>query len=254
VGRLDGKVAVVTGAARGQGEAEARLFAAEGAKVVVADVLDAEGEAVAKDIGDAAVYVHADVSQEDDWARLAEAAAGLGQWNVLVNNAAILGPSAIEDTTLDHYRQVIEINQFGTFLGMRTAIAPFRAAGGGAIVNISSIDGIQSKNGLIAYSASKFAIRGMTKTAAIELGQHRIRVNSVHPGGVDTPMGNPVNAPDMDQYYAKNPVPRIGKPIDIAWAVLFLASDEASYISGAELVVDGGWISGMVEPALPGGW
>jgi 3alpha(or 20beta)-hydroxysteroid dehydrogenase len=254
VGRLDGKVAVVTGAARGQGEAEARLFAAEGAKVVVADVLDAEGEAVAKDIGDAAVYVHADVSQEDDWARLAEAAAGLGPWNVLVNNAAILGPSAIEDTTLDMYRRVVEVNQFGTFLGMRTAIAPFRAAGGGAIVNISSIDGIQSKNGLIAYSATKFAIRGMTKTAAIELGQYKIRVNSVHPGGVDTPMGNPEGAPDMDQYFAKFPVSRIGQPIDIARAVLFLASDEASYCTGSELVVDGGWIAGMVEPALPGGW
>src|SRR5581483_7883479 len=195
MGRLDGKVAIVTGGARGQGEAESRLFAREGAKVVVADVLDEEGKQVAEDIGDAAVYVHLDVSREEQWDGALQAAAQLGPLSVLVNNAAILRPAAIVDTTLDDYMAVINVNQVGTFLGIRAAIEPMKAAGGGSIVNISSIDGIGSKNGLVSYTASKFAIRGMTKTAALELGRFGIRVNSIHPCGINTRMANLTGVP-----------------------------------------------------------
>jgi len=254
MGRFDGKVVIVTGAARGQGEAEARLFAAEGAKVVIGDVLDAEGEAVANDIGAAARYVHIDVSSESDWAALVTSAVEFGgRIDVLVNNAAVIRPSAIEDTTLEQYMAVININQVGCFLGMKSVMPAMREAGGGAIVNISSIDGMASKNGLISYTASKFATRGMTKTAAMEWGRYGIRVNSVHPGGVNTVMGNPINHPALETMpYQNQAIARIGYPNEIASAVAFLASDEASYITGTELVVDGGWLTGRIEPGLPG--
>jgi len=255
MGRLDGKVAIVTGGARGQGEAESRLFASEGAKVVVADVLDEEGRQVAKDIGDAAVFVHLDVSREDQWDGVLQAAAQLGPLGVLVNNAAIIRPSAIADTSLDEYMSVINVNQVGCFLGIRSAIEPMKAAGGGSIVNISSIDGIGSKNGLVSYTASKFAIRGMTKTAALELGRFGIRVNSIHPGGINTVMGNPTGVDEelLNAVYTMQALPRVGRPEEIAYMALFLASDEASYCTGAEFVVDGGWTIGDLEPALPGG-
>ena len=253
MGRLDGKVAIITGAARGQGEAEARLFASEGAKVVLGDVLDDDGEQVAASIGDNARYVHLDVAQEADWDAAVEAAASMGTLNVLVNNAAILRPAAIEDTSLDDYMEVINVNQVGTFLGMKAVLESMKMAGGGSIVNISSIDGQQSKNGLISYSASKFAIRGMTKTAAIEWGRFDIRVNSIHPGGVNTPMGNPRNDPRAEKEpYIYQAIPRVGEPTEIAYAALFLASDESSYVTGAELNVDGGWRAGAVTPGLPG--
>ena len=240
-GRLEGKVAIVTGASRGQGEAEARLFAAEGATVVLADVLDAEGQAVADDIGVAATYVHLDVSDESQWAAAVELASGLGPVEVLVNNAAILLPSAIEDTSLEQYLQVINVNQVGTFLGMKAVFGAMRSAGKG------------SKNGLISYTASKFAIRGMTKTAAIEWGRFGIRVNSIHPGGVNTAMGNPLDMELLETApYQLQAIPRIGYPPEIAYAALFLASDEASYVTGAELSVDGGWRAGVVTPGLPG--
>ena len=252
--RFDGKVVIITGAARGQGEAEARLFASEGAKVIIGDVLDAEGEAVAADIGAAARYVHIDVSSETDWDALVASAIEFGgRIDVLVNNAAIIRPSAIEDTTLEQYMAVININQVGCFLGMRSVMPAMRDSGGGAIVNISSIDGMASKNGLISYTASKFATRGMTKTAAMEWGRYGIRVNSVHPGGVNTVMGNPINHPALETVpYQGQAIARIGYPNEIANAVAFLASDEASYITGTELVVDGGWLTGRIEPGLPG--
>jgi len=253
MGRLDGKVAIITGAARGQGEAEARLFASEGAKVVLGDVIDRDGEQVAAGIGGNARYVHLDVSQEADWAAAVEVASGMGVLSALVNNAAVIRPAAIEDTSLDDYMAVINVNQVGAFLGMKAVFEPMKTTGGGSIVNISSIDGLQSKNGLISYSASKFAIRGMTKTAAIEWGRFDLRVNSIHPGGVNTPMGDPTNDPQAEKapcvYQA---IPRNGEPSEIAYAALFLASDEASYITGAELSVDGGWRAGLVTPGLPG--
>jgi 3alpha(or 20beta)-hydroxysteroid dehydrogenase len=256
MGRFDGKVVIVTGAARGQGEAEARMFAAEGAKVVLADVLDAEGEAVAADIGAAARFVHLDVSDEGQWADAVAAAVehgGTGGLDVLVNNAAILRPAAIEDTSLDDYMGVININQVGCFLGMKAVMPAMRDSGGGAIVNISSIDGIGSKNGLISYTASKFAIRGMTKTAAMEWGRFGIRVNSVHPGGVNTVMGNPMAMKEAETFpYQNQAIQRIGEPEEIAGAVAFLASDDAAYVTGTELVVDGGWLAGRLEPGLPG--
>lgn len=255
MGRFDDRVVVVTGAARGQGEAEARLFAAEGAKVVVADVLDSEGAAVADSIGASARYVHLDVSSEEGWAAAVHAVTefGGGRLDVLVNNAAILRPAAIEDTSLDDYMSVIGVNQVGCFLGMRAAMPLLRDSGGGAIVNISSIDGIASKNGLISYTASKFAIRGMTKTAAMEWARFGIRVNSVHPGGVNTVMGNPIMAKELETIpYQQQAIQRIGYPNEIAAAVAFLASDDASYITGTELVVDGGWLTGRLEPGLPG--
>jgi len=255
MGRLDGKVAIITGGARGQGEAEARLFASEGATVVIGDVLDDEGEKVAADIGSPATYVHIDVTQESDWANIVAAATKLGDLKVLINNAAILRPAAIIDTTLADYMAVINVNQVGCFLGMRSVIEPMTAAGGGSIVNISSVDGLGSKNGLISYTASKFAIRGMTKTAALELGRRGIRVNSIHPGGVNTAMGNPGAFADelINTAFERMAIPRIGRPEEIAYMALFLASDEASYCTGAEFLVDGGWLAGDLEPGLPGG-
>lgn len=254
MGRFDGKAVIVTGAARGQGESEARMFAAEGAAVVLGDVLDDEGAAVAADIGGSATYVHLDVSQEADWANAITTAQGLGRYSVLVNNAGIVMPAAIEDTALADYLRVITVNQVGCFLGMQASIAPLRDQGGGVIVNISSVDGMRGSNGLVSYAASKWAIRGMTKVAAMELGRFGIRVNSVHPGGVNTPMGNPTGLEEMETMpYQFQPIARIGAPDEIAQAVLFLASDAASYITGAELVVDGGMISGRIEPGLPGG-
>jgi 3alpha(or 20beta)-hydroxysteroid dehydrogenase len=254
MGRLDGKVAIITGAARGQGEAEARLFASEGASVVLGDVLDDLGQAVADDIGIHARYVHLDVSNASDWAAAVDVADALGPYTVLVNNAAIVRPASIEDTSLDDYNAVINVNQIGCFLGMKHALEPMRAHGGGAIVNISSVDGMKSTNGLISYSASKWAVRGMTKTAAIEWGRYGIRVNSIHPGGVNTLMGNPMSDPRVEKVpFQFQAIARIGYPPEIAAAALFLVSDEASYITGTELVVDGGWLAGRLEPGLPGG-
>jgi len=253
MGRFDGRVVIVTGAARGQGEAEARLFAEEGATVVLADVLDDEGAAVAADIGAQATYAHLDVSDEASWAAVVATASGLGPLRALVNNAGIIRAAALEDMSLDDYLAVVHVNQVGCFLGMRTVVAPLRDNGGGAIVNISSIDGMRGSNGMIGYTASKWAIRGMTKAAATELGRYGIRVNSIHPGGVNTIMGNPMQDDEtVNVPYAYQAIPRIGECDEIARAVAFLASDDASYVTGAELAVDGGTTCGRLEPGLPG--
>jgi 3alpha(or 20beta)-hydroxysteroid dehydrogenase len=249
-GRLAGKVAIVTGAARGQGEAEARLFVAEGARVVLGDVLD-EAAAVAESLGDAARFVRMDIRREVDWAAALDAAESFGPLNVLVNNAAVVHFASIVGTSLDDYRRVVEINQVGTFLGIRAAVEPMKRAGGGSIVNVSSIDGLQAKNGIIAYAATKWAIRGMTKVAAIELGHHGIRVNSLHPGGIDTLMGNPAQLANIDEFYRRHPIPRAGRPEEIAMLALFLASDESSYSTGSEFIADGGWNAGQFQKALP---
>ncbi|HET6774063.1 MAG TPA: glucose 1-dehydrogenase [Acidimicrobiales bacterium] len=239
MGRLDGKVAMITGGARGQGAAEGRLFAAEGARVVLADVLDDEGRAVADEIGDAARYVHLDVTDEARWQAAVEAAeAAFGPVTVLVNNAGILHFRTLDKTTLEDFDRVLRVNVHGVFLGMKAVTPSMVRAGGGSIVNISSTAGLQGLPHLGAYVASKWAVRGLTKTAAIDLGTRGIRVNSVHPGGIDTPMiaGTSGDAP----FYKRLPVPRMGSADEAARAVLFLASDDASYISGAELAVDGG--------------
>lgn len=244
MGRLDDKVALITGAARGQGAAAARRFVAEGAKVVIADIIDADGKQLADELGDAAAYQHLDVSDEGDWEQAVERTIKeFGKLNVLVNNAGVLHFSRVEDTTLADYERVIRINQVGTFLGMRSVVAPMRAAGGGSIVNLSSVEGLAAAPLLLAYTASKFAIRGMTKVAALELGADGIRVNSVHPGMIDTKMvHDALGGVDMDTSWIAKKVAlgRVGHAEEIANLVLFLASDESSYSTGAEFVADGG--------------
>jgi 3alpha(or 20beta)-hydroxysteroid dehydrogenase len=244
MGCLDGKVAIVTGAARGQGAAAARLFVAEGARVVIGDVLDDLGKELAESLGEAAVYRHLDVSSEDDWrAVVDETLETLGGVDVLVNNAGILRFAALPDMPLEDYMRVVNINQVGTFLGMRAVSKPMMAAGRGSIVNISSVEGLAGMPYLTAYTSTKFAIRGMTKVAALELGPNGIRVNSVHPGMIETDMvKDAAGGHDVDLSPAAKRIPlrRMGKSEDIAEVVLFLASDRSSYVTGAELAADGG--------------
>jgi len=255
MGRLDGKVAIITGAARGQGEEEARLFVSEGAKVMLGDVLDAEGKTVASSLGDAAKYMHHDVTKESEWqAIVAATTEHFGKVDILINNAGIVHIAPIAAMDLDDYMRVIKINQVGCLLGMKTVIPAMAQNGGGSIINISSISGMEGTPGVGAYVASKWAIRGMTKTAAIECGPLNIRVNSIHPGGIDTVMGRGEQEGfaniDTAATYAGLPIPRIGQPREVAWLAVFLASDEASYCTGSEFVVDGGWTAGTRMPEM----
>ncbi|WP_027934931.1 glucose 1-dehydrogenase [Amycolatopsis thermoflava] len=242
MGRLDGKTALITGAARGQGAAAARWFTQEGAKVMVADVADDDGKALADEIG--AVYQHLDVSREDDWAAAVQRAEDeFGGLTVLVNNAGILHFSELAHTSLADYERVIGINQIGAFLGMRSVVEPMTRAGGGSIINVSSVEGLAGMPFLVAYTASKFAIRGMTKVAALELGRKGIRVNSVHPGMIDTKMvADAAGGAEIDMAWVGKKVAlgRVGKPEEIAQLAVFLASDESSYCTGGEFVADGG--------------
>ena len=248
--RFAGKTVLVTGAARGQGAEEARRFAAEGARVVLGDVLDDEGAVVAKEIGDAATYVHLDVTDESSWEAAVDACDG--PLHVLVNNAGVLGPfTPIVKTSIDQLRQTLDINLIGTFLGLKHGGALIGRSGGGAIVNISSISGMWGTPFAASYTASKWAIRGLTKAAALELGRANVRVNSVHPGGVKTPMTAAVGDEGDSDWYKRLPIPRIGTVDDVAGAVLFLASDDAAYITGAELLVDGGTMAGDLSLMPP---
>jgi len=247
--RLEGKVALVTGAARGQGAAEARLFAAEGASVVLGDVLDDDGEAVAAELGDTAVYRHLDVTSESDWAAAVDTAVTkFGRLHVLVSNAGISPmPRPIVDTAPDEYRRVIEVNQVGAFLGVRAVAPAMVEAGGGSIVLISSVNGFVGAGGIAGYVTSKFALRGLAKVAALELGRDGVRVNSVHPGPIDTPMVQPESWGGFDMRPAlasSNPLGRIGQPEEVAELVCWLASDASAYCTGAEFVVDGGYLAG----------
>jgi 3alpha(or 20beta)-hydroxysteroid dehydrogenase len=248
MGRLDGKVALVTGGARGMGEAHVRRFVAEGAEVVFGDVLDTEGKAVADDIGAGCRYVHHDVTSADDWSAAVEAATETyGGLHVLVNNAGILRFGFIADSTVEDFRRVLEVNLVSQWLGIRAVIPAM--TGGGSIINISSIEGYIGAAGLSAYSASKFGIRGLTKAAARELGEHGIRVNSIHPGGIVTPMVLDAGPEmwkhvDAKAFLAQLPIRRFGQPDEIAQLVVFLASDESSYCSGSEFVADGGMLTG----------
>lgn len=250
--RLDGKVAIITGGARGMGEATARVFVEQGAKVVIGDVLEKEGTAVADELGDSVAFVRMDVTSETDWQTAIARAQQFGPLNVLVNNAAILYFNSIADTSAEDYIRVVTVNQVGTFLGIRNVIAPMKAAGGGSIINISSIDGLQSKNGLIAYSSTKWGVRGLTKSAAIELGKDNIRINSVHPGGILTAMHGDGDEAQADAFYRLMPIPRAGRAHEVARMTAFLASDEASYSTGSEFIVDGGWNAGLRQEILPG--
>ena len=245
-GRLEGKVALITGGARGMGAAHARRFAEEGAKVAITDVLDAEGEATAKEIGDAALFIHHDVTDEDAWSQvLRETTDAFGGVDVLVNNAGIFSMAPIAGHALDEYLRVIQVNQVGVFLGMRAVIPAMGARGGGSIINISSVDGLVATPMSVAYVASKFAVRGMTKVAALELASSRIRVNSIHPGGVRTPMVQSVGFDVEPMLAAAVPLQRLAEPEEVANLALFLASDESSYCTGAEFVIDGGVICGL---------
>ncbi len=255
VGRMDGKVALVSGAARGMGAAEARCFAAEGARVVLGDVLDEEGAKVASEIGENASYVHLDVTNEESWiAAVAHAQQRFGKLDALVNNAGILRFNAIETTSLEEYETVIRVNQVGCFLGMKSAIPALRAAGGGSIVNISSAAGLEAMPGIVSYCSSKFAIRGMTKVAALEFGAANVRVNSVHPGGTNTAMlafEGHSNA-DREEHQPPQPIKRMAEPEEIAELVLWLASDASRYCTGAEFVIDGGLTAGSPFTPIEG--
>lgn len=252
--RLAGKVAIVTGGARGMGEATVRLFVEHGAQVVIGDILEEQGRALAEELGTAAVFCKLDVTSEADWKTAVTMAEQLGPLNVLVNNAGILHMASILDTTPDDFLRVVKVNQLGAFIGTREAINPMKAAGGGSIINVSSIDGLHSAAGLSAYSSTKWALRGLTRSSAIELGQYGIRVNTVHPGGIFTEMGGKgaLSEEEMNKSVYKNfPIPRVGQPEEVANVTLFLATDEASYSTGSEFVADGGWFAGMRTPGMP---
>lgn len=242
MGRLDGKVAIITGAARGQGEAEARLFAQEGATVVLTDVLSSEGQVVADDLG--AAFHHHDVSTEDGWARVVDATLEAhGRIDVLVNNAGIFHRAKLVDHTVDDLRRILDINLIGVFLGMRSVAPAMMSQESGSIVNISSIAGLVGSPGAIGYGASKFAVTGMTKTAAIELARYGVRVNSIHPGMINTDMILEVASGDegrLERLAGSTPFKRGAAPDEIANLALYLASEESSFSSGSEFVADGG--------------
>jgi 3alpha(or 20beta)-hydroxysteroid dehydrogenase len=243
VKRLDGKVAVVTGAAGGIGAAMARRLGDEGASVVVADVLDVQARAVAAESGSGARAVHLDVTSESDWADLvATVLRSFGRIDVLVNNAGVVHFSSIRKMSAAEYRRVVDVNQVGVFLGMRAVVDPMTQAGGGSIVNVSSTAGLRGTAGQISYVASKWAVTGMTLAAAVELAPRRIRVNSIHPGPTDTAMLGSVPGGSSSPV-SGTLLQRSAEPEEIAAAALFLVSDESSFCTGTNLVVDGGTLA-----------
>jgi 3alpha(or 20beta)-hydroxysteroid dehydrogenase len=240
---LKGKQAIVTGGSRGMGAATVRRLHEAGATVVASDILDDEGKALADELGDRVSYVHHDVTDEAGWISIVEETERQhGKLDVLVNNAGILKFNAIADTPIEELRQVLEINLIGTFIGMKHAIPAMKRAGGGSIVNLSSTEGLGGTLFCGAYTGSKFAVRGITKVAALENGADNIRVNSVHPGGIDTPMTRAVVDDEGRKYIAAHVhgLKRMGQADEIAKLIVFLASDMSSYCTGAEFVIDGG--------------
>jgi 3alpha(or 20beta)-hydroxysteroid dehydrogenase len=240
-GRLAGKVALVSGGARGMGASHVRALVAQGAKVVLGDILDDEGELVAKEVGDSARYVHLDVTSPDDWAEaVGLAASEFGTVDVLVNNAGIINVGLIEDYELSEWQRILNINLTGVFLGIRAVTPAMKAAGRGSIINISSIEGMAGTIACHGYTASKFAVRGLTKSTAMELGPSGIRVNSIHPGLIKTPMTEWVPE-DIFQ----TALGRAAEPVEVSNLVVYLASDESSYSTGSEFIVDGGCTAGL---------
>jgi NAD(P)-dependent dehydrogenase (short-subunit alcohol dehydrogenase family) len=244
--RLESKVALISGGARGMGAVEARLFTSEGAKVVIGDILEEDGrrtEAEINEAGGECLFVRLDVTSEPDWQRaVAAAVARFGKLDVLVNNAGIYRTEQVEETSVELWEQVLEINAKGVFLGTKHAIPEMRKAGGGAIINISSVAGLVGNHISAAYAASKGAVRLFTKSTAIQYAADGIRANSVHPGTIDTPMTAHMLADEQyrQDRMTRTPLGRLGRPEDIAYGVLYLASDESSFVTGSELVIDGG--------------
>ncbi|RAY12529.1 3-alpha-hydroxysteroid dehydrogenase [Actinomadura craniellae] len=250
MGRLDGKVALITGGARGMGRAHVRRFTEEGARVVFGDVLTEEGEKLAAEQGDAVRFLRMDVTEPADWERAVTTATdAFGGLDVLVNNAGIIRHRTIEEMDLAEFRHVLDVNLTGQWLGVKAVIAPMRARGGGSIINVSSVEGFIGAAGMSAYAASKFGVRGLTKSAARELGGYGIRVNSIHPGGILTAM---VTDPEVVAATAESaaglmkalPLGRLGRTREVAGLMVYLASDDSSYCTGSEVVVDGGMITG----------
>jgi 3alpha(or 20beta)-hydroxysteroid dehydrogenase len=239
MGRVDGKVALISGGARGMGAAHARMLVAEGGKVVIGDILDDEGSALAAELGDAARYVHLDVTDAEQWdAAVKTAIDAFGLLNVLVNNAGIVALGRIGKFDMAQWQKVIDVNLTGTFQGMQAVVASMRAAGGGSIINVSSVEGLRGAPMVHPYVASKWAVRGLAKSAALELGRYNIRVNSLHPGFIKTPMTE--HFPDD---MVITPLGRPGRSEEVATFVVFLASDESSFATGSEFVVDGGLVT-----------
>lgn len=239
MGRLEGKVALISGGARGMGAAHAREIVAEGDSVVIGDILDQEGEALAREIGDKARYIHLDVTSESDWAAaVALAVATFGRLNVLVNNAGICTAGSIESYTLDDWNRIIGINLTGQFIGIRAATPALVEAAPSAIINVSSTAGLEGISGLHGYTASKFAVRGLTRCVAIELAGKGVRANTICPGTIATPMNEGLDVSGF------NPMNRKADPREVAKLVVFLASDESPFVSGADIVIDGAELAG----------
>ncbi len=245
--RLENKVAFISGGARGMGAEEAKLFAREGARVVIGDVLEAEGkqtEAEINEAGGECLFVNLNVTSEDSWAEaIAATIARFGKLDVMVNNAGVVARGVLEDTSEAEWDRVMDINAKGVFLGTKTAIPEMRKVGGGSIINISSMSGMVGQSYIQpVYNASKGAVRIFTKSAAVQYAPENIRVNSVHPGPIDTPMaGERLNNPELQREAdERSPLGRTAHPIEVAYGVLYLASDESSFVTGAELVIDGG--------------
>ncbi|MFJ7744649.1 glucose 1-dehydrogenase [Peribacillus sp. NPDC097295] len=238
--RLSGKIAIITGAAQGMGAAHAKLFVEQGAKVVLTDLNEEKGNATAAELGENALFVKQNVTNEADWANVvATAEEKFGPVNVLVNNAGITMAKKMMDATVEDYRRIVEINQVSVFLGMKAVLPSMQKAGGGSIVNVSSMNGLVA--GAIGYTDTKFAVRGMTKAAAMELAELNIRVNSVHPGVIATPMVVQEDTKAAVEAFAKHiPLGRVAQPEEVSNMVLFLASDDSSYSTGSEFVIDGG--------------
>ena len=238
--RLEGKVAIITGAARGMGAAHARRFVAEGAKVVLTDLIVEEGTALANELGENALFVEQNVISAEEWVNVVtQAEKAFGPVNVLINNAGISVSKSFLQMAEEEYRRIVDINQVSVFLGLKTVVPSMQKAGGGSIVNISSINGIVG--GAVGYTDTKFAVRGMTKAAAMECSHYGIRVNSVHPGVIETPMVTQGDAVEAIKEFAKHiPLKRMAQPEEVTNLVLFLASDESSYSTGSEFIVDGG--------------
>jgi 3alpha(or 20beta)-hydroxysteroid dehydrogenase len=264
MGRLEDRVAIITGAARGTGEVAARRLVAEGARVLLGDILDEQGESVAEELGAAARYVRLDVRREADWEHAVKTAVSeFGALHVLINNAAILHVAALSDHTLDDFRRVVEVNQIGPFLGTRAVVEPMKATGGGSIINVSSVDGLEGMNGVAAYASSKWGLRGLSKVAALELGRFGIRVNTVCPGAGSLEMILPFLPKDRGPSEAaaahprpvlsyRKPLKREEKLEEIAELIVFLAADQSRSCTGGDYPIDSGYTAGKIIPGAPG--